>query len=794
MVHYAYNDHGQIDTIQKNNQRIAKYEYNARNEITRLTQGNVITEKTYTDMGRVLTQKTTKDNAVVFEGTYTYDLNDNVIKEVIDGKENTYKYDAYDELVESHKYIDGKLVDTTYKQDIFGNQVSSSSNEGSKTYKYNDKGQVESIDTNKGMIKYNYDDNGNVSKKVNEDGRVDFYKYNEFNQLIQLQQGQFTYDYKYDAENERISQTRKDTKDYHFDEWYSYREDLPTISDSQIKNVFENVKKQVSKKQKNGNVCSYIATDSYDVEYFKKPETTTYLVDRTMEFSNVLKSNDTVNIYGETLLQSNNATIVNGWNDSVVAKVTKNNVKKVSHSDYGEVKNINSGQSYNGEMLDQTGLLYLRARYYDPGVARFIQIDKNYDGTKENVASQNKYVYTLNNPYKYVDSSGNSSLSKAVKKTVKKAKEKTKAVVINVRKKIVSSFKQSIAITKNIKTIVNNGAKVLTGFVNGISGKTTNKGGGKISVTKPPKKIKTEAKCPEKAKKTSGLNALLDKVQTIIDYISWIPSPIGDLADGINALIYFMRANFLMGVISIVCLALPAAIMAGAKAIGKACSSAVEFISKISPEARKMVKTVTGFITGIRDCIGKIIWLVGEKVIRPIMAKLDGFAKLIKETFQSAAKKGTGRKTTKDTVKDTVEDVVEDAAKDTVKDTVKGASGANKTPNTDIKTDWYVGPDGTVAPSLKDYDDFIGNGASGAKVKVGEWEYADKAYKGDRLYQDSPNTIKEIINSGPAGTDPRGSNGLWWKADGSFNGSNGFYELLLSPDGKTIWHFVYKSY
>lgn len=97
------------------------------------------------------------------------------------------------------------------------------------------------------------------------------------------------------------------------------------------------------------------------------------------------------------------------------------------------------------------------------------------------------------------------------------------------------------------------------------------------------------------------------------------------------------------------------------------------------------------------------------------------------------------------------------------------------------------GPDGGKDPN-KNKDKGSGT------VKVGEWEYADKAYKGDRPYQDSPNTIREIINSGPAGTDPRGSNGLWWKVDGSFNGSNGFYELLLSPDGTKIWHFVYKGY
>ena len=69
--------------------------------------------------------------------------------------------------------------------------------------------------------------------------------------------------------------------------------------------------------------------------------------------------------------------------------------------------------SINGEVQDETGLIYLRARYYDPSMGRFIQIDNNYDGEEDVVNSQNKYIYTLNNPYKYVDRDGNRPLNEA---------------------------------------------------------------------------------------------------------------------------------------------------------------------------------------------------------------------------------------------------------------------------------------------------------------------------------------------------------------------------------------------
>ncbi|MDF9824491.1 papain fold toxin domain-containing protein, partial [Breznakia sp. PM6-1] len=67
---------------------------------------------------------------------------------------------------------------------------------------------------------------------------------------------------------------------------------------------------------------------------------------------------------------------------------------------------------------EETGLIYLRARYYDPSIGNFIQIDNNYAGEKEDVGTQNRYNYTLSNPYKYVDRDGNKA--KKPKKTAKK--------------------------------------------------------------------------------------------------------------------------------------------------------------------------------------------------------------------------------------------------------------------------------------------------------------------------------------------------------------------------------------
>ncbi len=62
---------------------------------------------------------------------------------------------------------------------------------------------------------------------------------------------------------------------------------------------------------------------------------------------------------------------------------------------------------YTGEMWDQESeLLYLRARYYEPETGRFLSRD-SYEGNLQNPLSRHLYAYVGNNPVNYVDPIGN---------------------------------------------------------------------------------------------------------------------------------------------------------------------------------------------------------------------------------------------------------------------------------------------------------------------------------------------------------------------------------------------------
>ena len=61
--------------------------------------------------------------------------------------------------------------------------------------------------------------------------------------------------------------------------------------------------------------------------------------------------------------------------------------------------------AYNGEARDNTGLDYLRARYYDSQGGTFLTED-SYPGEATDPLSQNRYSYVQNNPVNYTDPSG----------------------------------------------------------------------------------------------------------------------------------------------------------------------------------------------------------------------------------------------------------------------------------------------------------------------------------------------------------------------------------------------------
>jgi RHS repeat-associated protein len=66
---------------------------------------------------------------------------------------------------------------------------------------------------------------------------------------------------------------------------------------------------------------------------------------------------------------------------------------------------VSTDIKFTGQRLDQTGLYYYGARYYDPEIKRFISADTIVPDPVNSQAF-NRYAYCINNPLKYIDPSG----------------------------------------------------------------------------------------------------------------------------------------------------------------------------------------------------------------------------------------------------------------------------------------------------------------------------------------------------------------------------------------------------
>jgi RHS repeat-associated protein len=72
-----------------------------------------------------------------------------------------------------------------------------------------------------------------------------------------------------------------------------------------------------------------------------------------------------------------------------------------------------TSRNYTGQILDGSKLLYYHARYYDPGLGRFVSAD-SLISDPQNPQVFNRYSYAKNNPLHYTDPTGHCHYDKMV--------------------------------------------------------------------------------------------------------------------------------------------------------------------------------------------------------------------------------------------------------------------------------------------------------------------------------------------------------------------------------------------
>lgn len=374
---------------------------------------------------------------------YTYDEVDNLIQVTDPAGISMYDYDEEGRLI-SYTDVNGYTVDYSY--DPVGN-ILSITYPGSKTvsYTYDAENGLESVnDWLGGQTDYSYDSRGLLTFATLPNGAKVEYGYDEAGRMIGLSNTDSTdaviasYSYTLDPNGNILSQTMSqplmpapmpESTDY------TYGPDNRLISVDGMSFLYDSNGNTIQKgtttyqyDYENRLVEVIAPSDTWEYTYDglgnrigvnHNGDQRWYLVD-PRGITQVLAEYDgsgitNYYIYGLGLISMVDAADNRYYyhydytgNTVAMTDAGENIVNKYAYTPFGELADIEEAVPnpfrYVGEfgvMDDGNGLLYMRARYYDPEVGRFITKDPIWLA-----GGVNLYTYVVNNPLMFVDPLG----------------------------------------------------------------------------------------------------------------------------------------------------------------------------------------------------------------------------------------------------------------------------------------------------------------------------------------------------------------------------------------------------
>jgi RHS repeat-associated protein len=303
-------------------------------------------------------------------------------------------------------YPDGRLKKITYPKLNDATLLTTD-------YVYNVIGRLTKITNKKGstvlsQYTYTYDANGNILT-INDGTKTLTYKYDKLNRLIEaLQPNGKLRTYQYDLRGNRIADVNNEFVFNLKDTTFSYHVDnsLASVTKGSATTTMKYYANGLrAKKQTGTNATSYVYNLAGKLVAEAKGTSATAIT------ANYIWGPDRALVKKE-VGGGDYYYLYNGHGD-VVQMVDKNGnvVNNYQYDEWGNILTSNETVSnpfkYAGEVYDdETGLYYLRARYYDPSIGRFINED-SVEGQVDNPLTMNLHTYCYNNPILHVDPSGN---------------------------------------------------------------------------------------------------------------------------------------------------------------------------------------------------------------------------------------------------------------------------------------------------------------------------------------------------------------------------------------------------
>ena len=358
-----------------------------------------------------------------------------------------------------------------YAYDAAGNMLEKVKNSQKIAMTYDAANELKTMTASNGTVNYAYDVNGNLTQKT-LNTYTDTYSYNVKNQLTSYS-GYDGYQQRY-SYNAQGHMTKRESKGN------ASRQTLEAIATSAGESAAAS--KEGGSDDDPDPYSNASSSDSWS--------TTTYVYDVTAPYYEVLSETtsgtttaydygvERLSAYSGSAWSKQKTEYVYDGRGSVAQTLTYNDswytfggalakktVESYSYTPFGEIieKNnstITSNYAYNGESYDSsTGMVNLRARWYEPAMMRFNQRDL-LKGDQSAPLSLNRYLYCENDSVNFVDPSGKSLSSiwnsiKSVAANTVNTVAKVATNAINVVKTVASTA------VKNVATVATTAANVV---------------------------------------------------------------------------------------------------------------------------------------------------------------------------------------------------------------------------------------------------------------------------------------------------------------------------------------------